>query len=374
MKLRLVLVATLVAAGGLEAQTVLGTAVDAADERPIAGAFVLLLDAGGVERDRDLTTPQGTFRLTAPAAGHYTLRLQRIGFDDTESERFSLPARGTVSRRIAAGARPVELAALRVTGGEPRCGTPAGDLKDLSRAWGEARKALEVNAWTERYASYRFDHFVVRQVRDEDGEPLGEPEYREGHVVGRHAFRAARPDQLASAGWVQRQGDEGLKYFGPDAEVLLSRSFLDGHCFRLVRSDADTAAAMLGIGFEPLPDRELPDVSGVIWLDRASAELRSVEYRYEELPVPVGSDRVGGSIEFDHLPAGAWIVRSWEIRTPLVEPVTPKPGDWVRRKYRLAGVHHESWRVLAVRRLRPNGHEELVRRYPPPGLEGLAGE
>lgn len=375
LKLPLALAATLLTASGLEAQTVLGMAVDGVDERPIAGAFVLLLDDNGAERDRDLTTRQGTFRLTAPAAGDYTVRLQRIGFNDTESASFAIPATGTVSRRVVAEARPVELAELHVTGGEPRCGTPVGDVAGLSRAWREARKALEVNTWTEQYAAYRFDHVVVRQVRDEDGRPIGAPEFQRGHVLGRHGFRAAEPDQLASAGWVQEQADGGLKYYGPDAEVLLSRSFLNSHCFRLVQMEADTEDALLGIDFKPLPHREFPDISGVIWLDRASAELRSVDYRYEQLPLPVHSDRIGGTIEFDHLPAGTWIVSSWEIRTPLVERVLPRPGDLVHRPYRLVGIHHETWRVLAVQRLHSNGKKQLIRRYPAPqGLELMIEE
>ncbi|MFW6079196.1 MAG: carboxypeptidase-like regulatory domain-containing protein, partial [Gemmatimonadota bacterium] len=214
----------------LHAQTVLGTAVDAADGRPIGGAFVLLETEEGEERARGLTTADGTFRLATARPGAYRLRLERIGFEDLVTEPFRLEAGERISRRLEADVRPVELSTVDVRGGEPRCGTPADEALELGRVWEEARKALEGAAWTDRQSYYRFDVLLFRQELDPDGRPVTEPEHESIRVYGRHPFVSALPSDLAYGGWVRREG-QGLKFYAPDAEVMLSDSFLGLHCF-----------------------------------------------------------------------------------------------------------------------------------------------
>lgn len=366
--------------GHLAAQAVLGTAVDAVDGEPIAGAFVLLIDEDGVERDRSLTTASGTFRLDGPP-GRYRLNLERIGFEDLLTEPFDLAEDEQLSRRLPVSARPIELSEIRVAGGEARCGVPTEEAIELSRVWDEARKALEATAWTDRQSYYRFDVLIVRQDLDAEGQPVSRPEYEPVRVYGRHPFRSVQPTDLALGGWVQRQGS-GLKFFAPDAEVLLSTSFLGRHCFRLVRSDS-AAERLVGVEFEPLPDRRTPDISGVLWVDRENAELKELEYRYANLDLPVETDRAGGRVVFDHLPDGGWIVRSWEIRTPLAELQQTRRGNRRQQRVRLSGLRLEGQQVLAVWRTgdvqaAPNARlpadvppvspppDELIERYPPP--------
>lgn len=372
--------------GSIEAQTVLGTAVDADDGRPIRGAFVILQGADGEERARGLTTVQGAFRVRTTHAGTYRLRLERIGFEDLVTEPFELAAGETVSRNLEVKVRPIELAAVRVTGGEPRCGTPADEALELGRVWEEARKALEATAWTDRQSYYRFDVILFRQELDPDGAPMSAPEYESIRVYGRHPFRSALPDDLAYGGWVQRQGQEGLKFYAPDAEVMLSESFLGRHCFRLVPSESPSGR-LLGLEFEPMPGRRVgravPDIAGVLWIDRESAELRSLEFRYAHLELPVKTENIGGRVEFDHLPDGGWIVRSWEIRTPLAQIRELRQGGRPQQRVRLTGLRLEGRQVLAVWRtgdvqadpaaevpadLPPvvAPPDELIKRYAPP--------
>lgn len=372
---------------GLAAQTVLGTAIDAADDRPISGAFVVLQDDEGNEQARGLTTGSGTFRLEAANPGTYRLRVERIGFEDLVTEPFVLAAGERVSRRLEVNVRPIRLSGIEVTGGVPRCGTPADEALELGRVWEEARKALEATAWTDRQSYYRFDVLLVRQELDPAGEPAAPPELESIRVYGRHPFRSALPNDLAYGGWVQRQGSEGLKFYAPDADVMLSESFLRLHCFRLVRSRSEPGR-LLGIEFEPVPGRRtgraVPDIAGVLWVDRGTAELRSMEFRYAHLELPVETDRVGGRVEFDHLPDGGWIVRSWEIRTPLAQLWEVRSGNRRQQRVRLTGLRLEGRQVLAVWRtgdvqaspeaeLPPDvpavlaPPDELIKRYPPPG-------
>lgn len=374
----------LLLAGPLGAQTVLGTAVDASDGSPVTGAFVLLLDEEGVERDRGLTSSVGAFRLRAGRPGTYRLSLERIGFEDLVTEPFELLADSTVSRELVATTQPIQLSEIRVTGGESLCGTPPAEARELSRVWNEARKALEATAWTNRQSYYRFDGLIIRQILDEEAEPQAPPEYEPIRVYGRHPFRSVQADDLAYGGWVQRQGVEGLKFFAPDAEVLLSDSFLSRHCFRLARDDS--ARNLVGVEFEPRPDRHIPEISGVLWVDRETAELRSLVYRYENLELPVETEHLGGRVEFDHLPDGGWIVRRWEIRTPLAELDRQSRAGRREQHVRLTGVRLEGQLVLAVWRTGdiqaspgaevPAGvapanppPDEIIKTYPPP--EGL---
>ncbi|MGD8496404.1 MAG: carboxypeptidase-like regulatory domain-containing protein [Gemmatimonadales bacterium] len=301
----------------LGAQTVLGTAVDEAAGAPVAGAFVLLLDAEtGVERDRVLTTRAGTFRLATKRPGTYRLSLQRIGFETLVTDPFPLADDEVLSRRLQVTTSPIELSGIEVTGGrEPsQCGTPAGEAVELSRVWAEARKALEATAWTDRQSYYRFDALLVRQALDEEGTKVGEPAFEPIRIYGRHPFRSVQASDLAYGGWVQQHGS-ALKFYAPDAEVLLSDSFLRRHCFRLVRGDS-VAPGLLGIEFEPRPNGWVSDIDGVLWVDRATAELRRLDYAYVNVDLPIPTEYAGGNVQFDQLPDGSWIVQSWEIRTP----------------------------------------------------------
>lgn len=358
----------LVSVTGLGAQTVVGTAVEAADERPVGGAFVLLVDDAGVERARALTTSRGTFRLEAERPGAYRLRLERIGLADAETDLFTVPAGETVNRRITAASVPIRLAAIRVEAGdgriEPRCGAPTGDTGDLGRVWTEIEKALEATAWTVENSRYRYDVLSHRQAREPDGTPIASPEHRRQRIHGRHPFRAVPPASLLSHGWVREYDDRELAYYGPDAETLLADSFVRTHCFRLVRSDS-ADERIVGIGFEPIAGRDLPEISGVLWVERATAKLFSLEFRYLNLPIAVKSDRLGGTVEFDALPDGGWIVRSWEIRTPLTEV---ERRNFFGPRIRLTGVHHEGWQVLTVWRTGEltGTRDVVVRRYPAP--------
>lgn len=366
--------------GTLRAQAVVGTALDAADGSPVTGAFVLLVDERGAERARSLTTRSGTFRIGA-SPGTYRLRLERIGFEALETEPFALARGETVNRTLRVGARPIELSSIRVAGGESRCGMPTDEALELGRVWDEARKALEATAWTDRQSYYRFDGLLVRRELDAEGRPVGAPEYDPIRIYGRHPFRSVQADDLAYGGWVQRQGAQGLKFHAPDAEVLLSESFLRRHCYRLVRGEADPGR--IGIEFEPIPGRRLTDIAGVLWIDRESAELRELEFRYVNLELPVDTERLGGRVVFDHLPDGGWIVQAWEIRTPLARIDRVRRDGAPHQRVRLAGVHVEGQQVLAVWRtgdlqaapgavLPPDVQpvnpppDEIVKRYPPP--------
>jgi hypothetical protein len=109
-------------------------------------------------------------------------------------------------------------------------------------------------------------------------------------------------------------------YYGPDAEVLVADAFLDTHCFETRRGEAD-AAGLIGLAFAPVRGRKLPDITGTLWLDPKTSELRYIEFTYTGIDGGLNVKGVGGRTDFRRLPNGAWIVDRWYIRLPI-----PKRG------------------------------------------------
>ena len=334
----------------LTGQSVAGTVLDLSQGSPLPGTFVVLLDTEGMAIARSLTTQAGTFRLSAPGPGTYRIRVQRIGIADVTTDLINIGDREVVSREIRVPLAPVRLSDITVeVEGESQCGILREDALSLYRVWEEARKALEATFWTGQQTYYRFDALLSRRDLDRRGNQTGETELESIRVYGRHPFRSARADDLAFGGWVRATGAGGTKFHAPDAEVLLSESFRRRHCYRLQYEVVD-GQRRIGVQFEPMAGRRLPDISGTLWMDMETAELQSLDFQYEVLDLPFDTEMLGGHVEFDHLPDGAWIVRRWIIRTP-VRRFTRSRSFSGRRgatRMRLVGLYEEGQQVIAV--------------------------
>ena len=338
----------------LEAQSVRGTLVEESSEIPIEGAFVVLLDRSDSTVAGTLTNDVGVFVLQAPAAGRYAVRAQRIGYDSFSSLPLSLTLGPPLQYRLEMPVRPVELATLSVES-ERRCESRPEDGRRMARVWEEAKKALTTAVWTEEQRAFRFTTRLHRSKLDPRGLRVLEEETEIQSGLAVNPFRALPVEELAASGYTRRLPSDTTEYFAPDAQVLLSDLFLDDHCFRVVEGGGETAG-MIGLGFEPLLETDRTDISGVLWLDRSTAHLQFIQYRYENLPSGVESDELGGRVGFRRLPGGAWIVDDWHIRMPVLEQVTvvERTGPAVpyptraRRKTRLGGIVEQGGEVLIV--------------------------
>jgi hypothetical protein len=138
----------------------------------------------------------------------------------------------------------------------------------------------------------------------------------------RRIWRARSIDSLHTLGYVTREADGGSTYFAPDIETLLAPLFLADHCFRLTTS---RDKAEMGIAFEPTANRRnLPEIAGTIWLDRATSGLQRMEFRYVNVRAEEEAEARG---ELDFVPArnGAWAISRWSIRMPeLSRTVKPQ--------------------------------------------------
>ena len=291
------------------AQSVSGHFVDA-DGMPIPSARVVLQDEAGRVVHAALTDAAGRFALRAPAAGRYVLRGERIGYASSLSAPLPLAAGEQATQRLVAASGRVLLDAI-VVQAQGRCAPRPGDSGETATVWSEVRKALDaVSATREQLAQFAVELFE----REVYGATALESRRRVEGMAHR-PFVPVDPERLATVGFVEREG-EAVLYAAPDADVLLSDRFLEQHCFRL-RSAGAPAPGLIGLAFEPMRGRRVPDVRGVLWVDRASAELRLLEFEYTRAPIRGRRGVPGGRMEFDRLADGRWITSAWVIRMPV---------------------------------------------------------
>jgi hypothetical protein len=304
--------------GPIQAQTIRGQLLDRETGLGVEGALVLLLDQAGNEVGGVLTNEAGRFHIRAPNPGRYSLRAERIGYETVASEVIRLRSSPVSGFLLETGQSAIELEELRVEG-EQQCVIRPAEGLELARVWDEARKALTIQEWTEGEDLYRFQ--LVRYQRSlHPDSRVTLSEEREGMVVvNRNPIRSLPARELLEEGFVRPSGDGAHLYYGPDASVLLSDLFLDTHCFRLKTST--DSPDLLGLSFEPVRQRDIPDIVGTLWLDRATAELVRLDYGYDWAPWAQVRGVAEGRVEFQKMATGAWIIQKWWIRMPVVGQV-----------------------------------------------------
>jgi len=336
--LALSLLALLLAAVPAAAQTVHGTLREPGGA-PVERVVVALVDAGGTQVARTLTAADGGFTLRAPGPGRYSVRAERIGYAAVVTGPFELAAGETRSERMVASGTPVMLQGLTVTPAARRCAVRPGAGLATATLWEEARKALNATVLGQTERLFRYDVNQWTREIDPADNTVRHEERKTGSGVSELPFHSLPPAELSRRGYVQRAQADSMEYWAPDAAVLLSSEFLTDHCLRVVEG---TDPALIGLAFEPVRNRRQPDISGTLWLDRRSAELRRVEYAYRGGPPESSDPRVGGTMEFERMAGGPWIVRRWQIRMPQVtleqsiRNVSTDP-----RNVRLAAGHSE---------------------------------
>lgn len=300
---------------GAMAQTITGTVVDETGAA-VEWALVEVLDGQGRVLARSLSVQEGLFRLSLRHTGTITLRAGRIGFSSAETTPVAVSAQDTVHVRIVAGARPVRLETLEVRGNSV-CATPASDGAAVGVLWQEIDKALGLTRVSEEDEQLRFR--ATRFVRDVDTTAtsvLRVLQQSEFEYTGA-PFHTRDAADLVSQGFAVKQGDTVL-LLGPTADVLLSKEFIETHCFTVVAHDDPD---LIGLGFEPRRRRPM-DIRGVLWVDARSAELRYLDFTYANHRLPGPPHHYGGEVGFARTATGRWHVDRWVIRSPLLERFT----------------------------------------------------
>lgn len=324
--------ALLLGARTLPAQSLRGTVTLAERATPVAGAIVVARDAQGVST-RALTAAAGTFSMRLPHAGAYELSILRIGFRPANAPSVTVDAGATETVALIASSDPVALSAVTVRAGKECRVKPDSGLM-VARVWEEARKAMlasQLSAGDATAAPLDGAWIEYDRLLDAGGRIVRKQSVRQASHPTTHAFRSLSAEVLARDGYVVSE-DSTTHFYAPDADVLLSDRFAATHCLRLEEAPAGKSD-LIGVGFAPTRDRRgLRDIEGTLWLDRTSAELRTLEFRYTEIAEVAIAAGAGGHVEFLRLGGVTWLINEWAIRFPRLKPRALRALDGGARK------------------------------------------
>ena len=332
------------------AQQVRGIVTDSASRRPVPGAVLSLYAANNTVLGRNITNERGEFVL-AGLGGAVRVRVQRIGFRPRD---LPLPAAGSdVTLNVALLSLPTFLEPVRVTANAcPRRSDEGSALALLE----QARAAL-LNSVVARETKpatmvlYTYDRTmngtterIARQVVRADSS------YRVA-VSFSAVFGAS---DFVERGFM-RGASDGLTFYAPDADVLLSDAFATGYCFRLMAPDR-TRPNQLGLRFSPADrKRDRIDVDGALWIDTAARALRDIEFKFAGLDRTIEQHEPGGTLSFREMSNGTVLVDHWTLRligvfqdTVPAATLSPGPRVTVRNNFyvQVSGgeLAHAVWR------------------------------
>ena len=362
LRIALTAAATL-ATSPVRAQTVMVQVLGADTSEPLVGAIArLVLPTGEVVASR-LTDRNGRALFPELGPGQYTLRAEMIGHATGESDAFGVVEGASVPLILRLQSRAILLEGVEVTAAAGPCRVrPGEEGRLLADVWGEVAKALGAASVAEEQGLYRYAILMYERELDEFQALVSEEQSRRTGYM-RTPFESRPVEDLTINGFVRRDVSEWT-YHAPDAQVLISDGFLDTHCFRLVEGGPEKRG-LVGLAFEPTGQNDdITDIAGTLWLDRASVELRWLEYTYENLGRDVRSGDATGRVEFQRMPEGTWIVPEWWIRMPLVEVQV----GGVERRTRITGFRQTGGRVLEIIEA---GGRDLGRGVRTGAIEGL---
>lgn len=305
------------AAARANAQTIVGSVVDQT-QRPVAGVLVLMLDSASNAVARALTSERGTFRVATPRAGTYRLRTMRIGYKPTTSAPIPLLAGGQVEKQVTLTGALVGLDTIRIVDrGSCKITSDAAAAATFA-VWEQARTALTATALTTASRAITATTVSFDRTMDPEGRQTLQQKSNSSTAIVTQPWRTVSADSLHRAGYVIVDRNGTVTYHAPSIDALLSNVFLDDHCFRLTTDKK--RANQVGIQFEPSGDRKrVAEVKGTIWVDRASSELRELEYRYTNLSQEQESVGAGGVVEFGRMLNGGWAITRWSVTMPVLE-------------------------------------------------------
>ena len=256
----------------LAAQSILTTVVEAETGRPVTSSLVVLLDAAGRQVAGAVTGVEGQVTLRAPAPGTYRLRTERVGFATTLSAPFELVDGQRLSQRVEVSAAAIMLEGL-VARGTRRCVLRPEEGTQTQKVWEEARKALNATAWTEALGLVQYRSVGYRRELDHGTQRVSREEVSPRSGAGGRPYQSLPAEELATHGYVQRDGD-GWMHYAPDAEVLLSDDFQDTHCLRVQKGTGEHEGRV-GLAFEPMRGARLPTCAACSgWTRRARSYRR----------------------------------------------------------------------------------------------------
>jgi hypothetical protein len=354
----------------LHGQSVRGRVFRPDSTSPAAGIVVTGIGPNGATVASALSTSSGDFMLRLPGPGRYQLRALQIGFRPTVIDGVDVTTGAVRVQNLILTGLPVTIEGVLIRD-YADCDLAGPQADTFLQLWEQARGALAATRLSEE--SGLLDVSVVSLVghfdavnfnRDPPAGPLRRALHPEVDTTNAReaavdrVFASTPTETLVASGYMRRRTDGRLVFDAPSAETLLSDDFAAHHCFSVAGS-APQHPEWVGIAFRPTGSRDtLVDIRGVLWLERASAELKRLTFEYTNLPGgsaslcdpnPEGSlgDRgarcmtvtvvdqelgLGGETDFVRLADGEWLTNRWSIRTPPDAAKWRPSGNKVRGK------------------------------------------
>ena len=296
------------------AQVVRGLVTEKTTNNPLDGVLLSVLDPRDTLVVQVLTNDGGGFEIRLPSAGMYTIDVKRIGVKRVRLTPFAVGEGETKKLDISLEPVPAVLSSVNITGRTSCVRNPQTNAKTAA-LWEDARAALTASVITRSLTVG--DDSVTRFERklDVNSWKVLYESRRKVSASMDHPFKSLPAEVLSVGGYVTVNQDGSTDYYAPDADVLLSDTFLTDHCFKIEPGTFEHTG-YVGLAFQPVKERKKPDIKGVLWMDAKTNELRTLEFTYNWLPNDLRPADYGGTVSFFRLPGGRWIVRSWRIRMP----------------------------------------------------------
>jgi hypothetical protein len=306
----------------LPAQVVRGRVQERQSSTPVPGVVITLLDSAGSAAAEVLSDARGEYSVRAPASGRYRLDAKRIGVRRFQSDPFTIASGETRTLDVQLDAVLYQLPEV-VVSSSATCSLEPKEAGQVAALWEEARTALIATRIAQRDRTTRMTLTNYSREVDTETKRVFNEQRRSRTTVLERPFHALSAESLSAQGYWKDMPDGSRLYYAPDAEVLLSDTFVRDHCFR-VTARRQRGVMQVGLEFEPTRQRRQNDIQGVLWLDGRTFELRLVEFSHTGQAER--SDPSGGEVHFDRLPTGVWFVRRWHIRMPQFALRSPRRG------------------------------------------------
>lgn len=311
------------AARNLEAQqvaTIRGEVVQSDGVTRASGVVIVASDSAGNDIARALSGSEGGFSMIVPAPATYAMRALRIGFRPTQLAPVSVAPGETKNIRVVLAGAAVQLSEVRVQGGQGSCRISADVGRFVGDLWEQARTVLMASTLSAGERPFEATLELYRQFTPKGEHAIAAETLEVVRRTTTSGFVSVSAELLASAGYVTIAGSR-ISYHAPDANALLSPVFAATHCFD-VKAGGSEHPDWIGITFRPSMRRSgIADLEGTLWLDRATAELRTLEFTYVNLPRNAANGDADGSVSFTRLLTGDWIISRWAIRYPETEQI-----------------------------------------------------
>lgn len=323
---------------------------DIASNRLLAGAIVGIDSVLSSRTTSAITNEDGRAILRVRPGDQYVLSVRRIGYVPV---RKSITTDGTghsvVQVGMTANPHTLETVDIRV---KSTCASLLTEATNVSRLWQDIKIALEANVLTDAESNHSME--IEKYERDLDRRQREQRKTAE--MISRFTnqpFTAASGKELEEDGYVRKKNGADY-YYSPDARTLLSDDFAKSHCF--FPDMGARSRNVVGLRFNPKSDISSPNIKGVLWIDARNSDLRTLDYEYVNLRLPVPVPGVGGRVEFEQLPSGEWFINRWFIRTPRIGRITGSGIGWNAQLAvdTLIGFHEVGAVVRSISRYRPN--------------------